>query len=321
MLLGGCSLTLNTDKKACKKNDDCGVPLECREGLCLAKTDCKADAECKALGSKYQSLICVDSTCGPPECEGPDECQGGDTPNYTCAEGRCQDPVWGCLGQPDNREIMGPTATFKVKVVGLINETALPDLKVEACAAVDTLCQAPLREPVITYKDTIVTVTGLPQNSSVHLKFEAADHITTDFYSQRLVRNETVEEIIELVPTVLFGALGASLGVDVDVENKASINVLMVDCSEPPVPQPGVRLEISNKLPETEIYYVSAGNTPDITLDRTTIAGAAGAVNLEAGKQIIIKAVLGDRVLSSFPVTPYANRMTYVNLYPRLYKP
>jgi hypothetical protein len=317
LLLGGCSLTLKADQKACKKNDDCGVPLECRQGLCLAKTDCKADAECQSLGSKYASSICVDSTCSLPQCEGADECQGGDTPNYTCVQGRCQDPVWGCLGQPDNRVIMGETATFKVRVVSLISEAALPDLKIEACAAVDTLCQAPLREPVITYKDALVTVAGLPQDTPIHLKFEAADHITTDFYSQRLVRNETVEEIIELVPTVLFGALGASLGVDVDVENKASINVLTLDCNEEP--QPGIQLLISDTLDTTEIYYVNAGNTPDTKLDRTTVAGAAGAVNLAPGKQITVKVVLGERVISSFPVTPYANRMTYVDLYPRSY--
>jgi hypothetical protein len=320
LLLGGCSFTLKADKKACKKNDDCGVPLECRAGLCLAKSDCSEDADCRALGSKYANTICVESTCGMPECIDPEECEG-DTPSFTCLEGRCQDPVWGCIGEPDDREITTPTATFKVQVVGLISKAALPDLKIEACASVDTLCQSPLREPVITYENQIVTVTGLPQNSSIHLKFEASEHITTDFYSQRLVRNETVEEIIELVPTVLFGALGASLGVDVDIENNASINVLTVDCSEPPVPQAGIRLTLSDTLETTEIYYVTDGNLPDTKLDSTTVAGAAGAVNLQAGKQITIKALLGDRVISSFPVTPYANRMTYVNLYPRLYKP
>ena len=79
------------------------------------------------------------------------------------------------LGQPDDREIKGPTATFKVKVVGLINEAALPDLKVQACAAVDTLCQSPLREPVITYKDAIVTVAGLQQNASSGSRCRSTD--------------------------------------------------------------------------------------------------------------------------------------------------
>jgi len=322
LLLTGCSLVLKseTNKKACKKNDDCGAPLECHAGLCLP-ADCTKDDECKALGKNSENLICEDQVCGPPECKKPSECAAGDTPTVTCYQGRCQDPIWGCLGQPDDREIMGATSTFKVKIVGLITKEALPDLKVQVCAAVDTLCQSPLKEPDVTYVGGIVTVKGLPQNAPIHLVLTADTYITTDFYSQRLVRNETVEEIIELVPEVLFGALGSSLGVDVDVEHTASINALMVDCGDPPLPQAGLRLTLSDMPPKSAIYYVSAGNTPDTMLDRTTVAGAAGAVNLTPGKQITIKFLLNDRVMSSFPVTPYANHMTYVNLYPRQYKP
>lgn len=319
MLLGGCSLMLETETKACKKSDDCGAPYECQEGLCLVKTGCTKDADCHALGSKHAETICLDNVCSMPQCDAPEECEGGDTPTFTCFEGRCQDPVWACLGEPDDRETTMETATFKVEVIGLA-EGHIPDLKILACAAVDTQCQTPLRSPVITYKDRIVTVSGLPQDSAIHLRFEDSVHITTDFYSQRLVRDETVEEVIELIPANVIPQLGLALGVVID-PTKALINVLTMDCSEPPVPQAGIRLELSDKPEGSEIFYLTDGNIPDISLDATTSAGAAGAVNLESGKQITVKAVLGDRVISTFPVTPYANSMTYVNLYPRSYKP
>jgi hypothetical protein len=215
--------------------------------------------------------------------------------------------------------MVSQTATFKVEVIGLA-EGHIPDLKIVACAALDTQCQMPLRSPVITYVDRMVTVTGLPQDSAIHLRFEDSVHVTTDFYSQRLARDETVEEVIELIPAHLIPALGAGLGVEVD-PNKAMINVLTLDCSEPPQPRPGLRLELSDNPEGAAIFYLTDGNIPDTMLDATTVAGTAGAVNLESGKQITIKAVLGDRVISSFRVTPYANHMTYVNLYPRVYKP
>jgi hypothetical protein len=372
-LAAACSLTLEVDKKACKKDTDCGGPYLCSAGLCKRR-GCQSDTECRALGGAYATTFCEQGACYPAECGTADlqceedlvcdtarnhctapsgatcnthgdcdryaglpvcrdgACQGAEcekaedctsaSPTVTCEGGRCQDPIWGCAGEPDERAApMSKTATFKVEIVDLLQRMRIPDLAISLCSSVDTLCQTPLREPDIVYDEAgLVTITGLPQNSPVHLKLEAEGYITSDFYVQRLVRDVTEEpQGIQLLPTALYGALSSALGVEADLQNKATFSALFLDCQSTARPGAGVSLTVDDKPEDVHIYYVRDGNQPDVSLDKTTVIGAAGAVNVPSGRQITLKGYVGDTLITSYAITPYANRMTYVTLYPRVY--
>ena len=124
---------------------------------------------------------------------------------------------------------------------------------------------------------------------------------------------------MQLLPSYLFGSLTASLGLTTDLETTAVFSTLFVDCQVPAEPGAGITLKIDDKPEDVTIYYVRDGNQPTVDLDKTTVIGAAGAVNVPSGRQITLKGYIGDQLISSFAITPYAKHFTYVTMYPRVY--
>jgi hypothetical protein len=312
----------------CSATAKCDDDLVCDtdRGQCVAPAaaTCTDHEACKRYA---EHPVCRDNVCDLAECKKTSECEGADSsPTLECVDGRCDDLIWGCAGEPDERPApMSATATFKMTILDLLQRKPVEGIQISLCSSLDTMCQTPLNEPEITYDAKgLVTITGLAQNSPIHLKIDAEGFITSDLYIQRLVRDVTVESNgIQLLPTFLYDSLAGSLMVEADLETKATFSALFVDCQEPAKPAAGVTLKIDDKpgldLADVHYYYVRDGNQPDTNLDKTTVIGAAGAVNVPSGVQITLKGYVGDTVVSSYAITPYAKRMTYVTMYPRVY--
>jgi hypothetical protein len=343
-------------RESCEDDAQCRAPggahllTFCEQGSCYG-AECSATAKCEddlvcniergqcvapaaASCTDHESCerfadhpVCRDNVCDVAECTKTSECEGaGSSPTLECVNGRCDDLIWGCAGEPDERPApMSASATFKISIVDLLERKRIDDLKISLCSSLDTQCLTPLNEPEISYDDKgLVTITGLAQNSPIHLKIEAESFITSDLYIQRLARDVTLEANgIQLLPTVLYDQLAFALGVPADLETKATFSALFVDCQEPAKPAAGVTLKIDDQpgvdLTDVHYYYVRDGNQPDVNLDKTTVIGAAGAVNVPSGVQITLKGYVGETMVSSYAITPYANRMTYVTMYPRVY--
>jgi len=262
------------------------------------------------------------------QCKVPADCKGG-SPTVTCNAGFCEDPTWGCIGEPDERATVGGPATLRVRLVEIGSSRPLPGSVVARACEVptsnDPAC-APIAGTTASYnaEDGYVTVTGLPANRPFRLLMEpgsGASFYPMDFYAQRPPRGNTEELPVLMTLSYEMGqALASAYDPPIVVRPDATqVMANFLNCAGGIAS--GVAMEIAQgeSFQETNILYMSSDGLPDRMLTATSKLGIGIGVNTPTGSAFTLKAHVGTAALPPFTVRGFPGHLTVVNVYPRAY--
>jgi len=320
---------------ACKKGgDDCPEGQTCNvaRGACVA--DARAvcgepgspnvlepDKDCASYDGK-EDHICEDNVCVEPQCKKTADCSDV-SDSASCVMGRCDDVTWGCIGQPDDREVPASgSATLKLKVLDL---SMLPftdgSLKVTACSVPNLGTCSKLPNAKISYDEETgwLSVAGLLQKQRFWLQITAADKVPVDWYTQRPPVGVTEEpEPAVLVPVGIESLIGGMLDpmVEVDLETKSTMIIRAYNCNAEN--GEGVSFDVSKALADTTIFYLDSGYQVLVNEQATDATGTGGIANARAAA-IRITVTRGGALVTEFDVTPRPKVLTYLALYPQDY--
>jgi hypothetical protein len=333
---GACSLTLDTEKKQCSKDEQCVAPYTCDKGagICV-RPKCTGDADCrdgiceKTFCEQKQCTMagdCADDqACDPTgrcvaaECKNDDECGPLDTAK--CVGGMCVDEIWGCRDENDERpEPTMPKASYVLKVYEFPGGAPVQDLDVKVCASVDASCANPLTGPTVAIDgEGVVTIENLPQNTFMHLLLSGPNVYTTHFYSQRPVRDVGGEVIdLGLVQDGLLDLASAPSGVPVDTENNGTLLARVFNCKGEG--GEGVTFTVSEVGVGTEVFYSESDYQPNPNLQATSASGVFAVANMKPGFSIRVSGAMDGEDITAQTVTAYPQVVTVVNFYPRNYR-
>jgi hypothetical protein len=333
--LAACSLTLDTDKKQCTKNEDCAEPYACNtgSGLCM-QPKCAVDSDCtngiceRSLCSPKQCNQAVDcddgercdpaGRCAEAECSSNDQC--GPLSTELCVGGSCVDELWGCRDQGDERP--APTmdkATYVLKVYKFPGGDPIDGLEVQVCASVDAACVSPLAGPTVDIAaDGTVTIGNLPQNHYIHLLLTGPGIYSTHYYSQRPVRDVGGEVVdLGIVASGLLAAVATPTGVPVDTENNGTLLARVFNCKGEG--GEGVTFQVSEVQQGTEVFYSESDFQPNANLQATSSGGVFAVANMKPGMAIRVSGEVEGQDVTAQTVTALPDFVTVVNFYPRNY--
>lgn len=281
------------------------------------------------------------------ECEG-GPCQTctsakdcGPSPTVQCNAGMCEDPTWGCLGKADPRgaaSASGP-ASLKVKVLyafaqGGALETGVKDLTFRLCAFDDALCDDDTR--LVTTDaaygaDNVLTINGLEAGRPYRLQLRGfhpdpaqaeLELLPTEYLMVRTVVGDTIEP----EPILMFeDAVRDSLGSLAEVPADDTLGTLLMRtyaCNDATVA--GVQV-VSGTLTvgcmgdcPTTVIYQGASNVPRVGATETDMFGRAAILNMKTDEPSRIKVTraVDKQEMASFVVTPRANWITFVSVWP-----
>ena len=337
-LLAGCSAINETDEKQCGSDLECvtrfgnDVAVSCVANYCV-RPACTSDDQCTARGERYRSSICgADGHCASAEsataaCTVMADCKSP-SPTMECNNGRCEDKVWGCRGQPDERPpIMNATATLQSKVYDLATRMPVVGLTAKACLlpTFDPECARPLPGTASSYDRSTgqLTVTGIPQETPIRLKLDfpmETGLIPLDQYSTRTVHDVTTVPLLSTIPINVAPSLIALLDPPrvLDPAN-TSVSAVVVDCQNAAATGVEIRVSDSDKVPGTEVLYFGADGQVAPTAKATVGFGRALIINVKPSKLITVQTWVGDLMLNEYRVIAMPRRSTTVHFYPRVY--
>ena len=279
LAVGGCSAILDTEKKQCKKDTDCGVKdgkalYTCEKNFCTA-TACTTDAECQML----EGYICEQQVCAPPLCTGDEQCAMG----LACQSGRCDDPILGCYDSTPPTWSEEP-AVLILPVFQFFGDLPVRDLSVTVCDRLDVNCANPLPTPPIEheYVGTELTIRGLTNGQRYIVRLSGKDDkgedlFPTDFIMARPVVGTTREvNSVELTPSFRPSFLAGTAG-DVQYDPKSAIFVAQVfGCDGKPL----AGVSALDSRGSGTLFYLT-GQGADANLTETDETGQVGFINLD----------------------------------------
>jgi hypothetical protein len=313
-LAAGCSVLTDTEKKQCKKPEDCGTfegapTYACEAELCRY-VDCNKDADCAARGK----FICEQSSCTPALCISNDDCgESGET----CVGGRCLDALFHCFDDKASlSSAQEPVLAFDV--VTFSNHVPVNDLQVKVCVLADTPCNSPVAATTTYSAEGKLEIRGLENGKRYSVRLNGKDgsghaFVEAEYYMQRPIVGYTQEaDRFEMVLPLLLSGVGDSAGVPYD-DTKGLVIAEIFGCDDKPLA--GVSA-IDNR--DGTIFYLTG--TADPNASETDSVGQAGVVNMEvgaSGNPLLHKLTFsyGAQNMFSFGVTPRPGVMTFLNLY------
>ncbi len=331
---GGC------ERPECSRSNECDDAEVCdtEAGRCVRanQASCTRAADC----ARYEgNPVCIRSLnrCGASECETQADC--GSSPTARCVNGACEDPTWGCLDEPDEREPnMSAAAELQVKVLYLFPEageleTGVRNLKARVCAALDDSCSTAVTTDTV-YDDNVLIVRGLENGKAYRIRI-TADHpslddvplIDVEYTMYRTVLGTTVEpRPIYMFEDARRASFASLAGISVDPQ-LGTFLAYVLDCEGKEVE--GVSISVDkitvgcggDAQCGTSVFYMNASNVPDRGATKTNAAGRAGIVNLvpDVFNRVTLTRVHDDKRITSFVITPRPDVFTYTFFYPRDY--
>lgn len=337
LLTSGCSVINDAGEVQCTRDDQCAarfasdVGVSCVENFCV-RPACTADDQCRRRGERYTGSVCApDGYCAAQEavsaaCATKADC--GESPTAECVAGRCEDKIWGCRGQPDERPpIMMPSATLQTTVYDLGTRMPVGAITAKACLlpTFDPECLRPLPGTASTYDRATgkLTVTGLPQETPIRLKLDfpvESGLIPLDQYSTRTAHDVTNVPLLTTIPGQVAPSLVAGLDPPrVLVPNNASIQAVVVDCRNEAAIGAEVRVVEADRIEGTEVLYFGADGQVAPRATATEGFGSALIINVKPTTLITVQVWVGTMRINEYRVFAFPRRSTAVHFFPRNY--
>lgn len=319
LAVGGCSTLLDTDKKQCTKDSDCGEKdgkalYLCENSFCKSVA-CTTDAECQDIGN----LVCEQQVCAPALCTTNEECSAG----LACSAGRCDDPILGCYDDTPPLSSSEPAA-LTLPVFQFFGDFPVQNLKVQVCDRLDVNCANPIPAEW-DYVGTELTIRGLTNGQRYIIRLTGTDNdgnplFPTDYIMMRPVVGATREvDSVELTPDFLPAYLAGTAGVDYDV--KSAIVVAQVfGCDGKPL----AGVSVLDSRGSGTLFYLT-GEGADPTLTETDETGQVGFINLDTaadGNPFTHKLTFSykGQPLYAFSVLPRPGVLNFLLMYMPDYK-
>ena len=338
LLLTACSVINDSTEVQCRTNDDCAtrfsgvadvMAYSCVESFCV-RPFCTTDAECRGRGDRYVGSVCGgDSLCASPataSCRTVEDC-GGQSPTMQCIEGRCEDKVWGCRGELDNRpEAVERTATVQIRVYNLLTRMPVPSVSGRACnlPTFDPDCNQPLvSSGSYNPQDGTLTLAGLPQDTPIRVKldFPGTDFIGIDHYATRTPRDVTHLGLVTTMPRSLVPMVTSVLDPPRVIDPAlGSISVVVRDCAGQAASGVQVRMMEQDKVNGTEIIYFGSDGQPAPNASGTQAFGTALIINAKPGKILTLQSFLSGQMLNEYRAMAFPGRSTEISFFPRVYR-
>jgi hypothetical protein len=338
LALAGCSVINDSTVTQCKTNEDCvgrfggDLGVSCVDTFCVQPA-CTADAQCKGRGDRYGASICdtsglcMASASVGAACAKVADCNSL-SPTMECNAGRCEDKIWGCAGQPDERPpAVQPTATLEARVLDFSTRMPVPELTASACLlpSFDPDCTRPLPGTSSSYDLDAgqLRVSGVPQDTPVRLKIDFpldSGLIPLDQYSARTARDLTTLPTLATLPASASPSLTALLDPPrVRDPNNASITAVVVNCQGEPARGVEFRVAEADRIPGTEVLYFGSDGQLAPGATSTEAFGSALIINVKPAKLITLQTWAGKLLLNEYRVLGFAQRSTAVHFFPRVY--
>jgi hypothetical protein len=314
VLVAGCSLMIDTEKKQCTQPQDCGLfnaqPLyACVQNFC-EKPACTADGECQSRGS----FVCNSNACEPADCLVDHDCTKA---GQSCVAGRCTDPVFSCFTQKQPVVSSDP-AVLKLKLVAYGETKPLTNLKVRVCATADLACNSPIAAETAYDDQGILSISKLENGVRYSLRFSASDSsgsplLDAEYYMLRPVVGLTTEaDKLEMVPEALVNVLAQAAGTTW-VKEQGLVLAETFGCDLKPL----AHVSLTDSRMASLFYLTGAASTSTTETDG---AGVGGFVNMEvdnAGNAVQHKLTFsyGGRPMFSFLAAPRPKVLTFLQIY------
>lgn len=311
-LLGSCSVVLDSDKKQCTADDQCGLfhdkPIyQCVENYC-EQVSCTQDASCRARGD----FICESNVCAQAQCVRDQDCKSGEM----CTQGRCADPVFGCFDQMQPLTSSEP-ASLQFKLYSYGEPLPVNNLKIKVCKGADLACNSPVSADS-TYDQGTLTITGLENGTRYNIRMTGEDalgqpFLEAEYYMQRPVVGATVEaDKLEMLPENMVALLAFSADLEWD-PTKGLVLTQIFGCDNKPL----AGVSIADNMMAFPFYLSSGLPNPDATT--TDPEGIAGFINMEARNNTPLQHKLtfsyANTPMFSFTVAPRPKVVTFVQVY------
>lgn len=323
LFASGCGIVIDTERTQCEAPSDCAEALgggaidyTCDQNLCNTRVDCRNNTECTVAGKS----ICQAGQC--VECVVSADCG---TTTATCVDNVCQDPVWGCIDEPDTRPAPSiSTVSIKIPAIDPILQTGVPGTTAKACLSpvVDSECKTPT-STMFEYSDMTgdTIIRGIGSGQLYRIRWappEASGMLPLDYVTNRTAREGDTVPAIVFTPAAIFSQLGEALGYKNADPSKASVQVRAFNCMGELAE--GVTLVVTggNQGPDMQVIYLSESMNPDQSLTATSKRGTAGILN---GPTTLARysIVAGKRTVMAAQATLTGYRATVMDIFPRVF--
>lgn len=238
----------------------------CSALLDVEATQCEVDADCAALGRKFEGASCVEKVCVAAD-EGAAGGTGGGSSRFECQ-------------QPEPVQSDTITYSFTPKYATPPEETE--PFTIKACERLDALCTSPVAEAIDLVAGELVEL-ELPVGFAGYFQLENPLTLSALHFLGRPLLEDTRGWDLTVADEATVVGLGLATATDVDYGLGAVI-VGVRDCE-------GVPLEsamLSSSAESVQFYIVN--NFPTPQANATTSQGAGGFVNVPIGT-IVLSAV------------------------------
>lgn len=270
VLAGGCSLSLDSERKQCDTNEDCGkfianAGYSCVESFCVENQVeapmCTLDSDCDALGGEFVGNLCVASMCQP-------------------------DPIWECVGKPLPPPASPGPFQVRITLTDIVDtKEMMVGVTARLCNKLDLECAAPIGAPVVSDENGQLTLeVRAGFNGYVYLtREEPLIMPTLYFFAPPIDRDQEIASVQIATPSIA-AALAASVsppGAPITQDPARGLVLLSVlGCDG--VAQAGVTLSSEQADATTTVFYVT-GTLPDSARRETDSSGYGGFINARPG--------------------------------------
>jgi hypothetical protein len=310
-----CTLVQDFDVKQCSKDKPCSelgeayADYECVSNVCVQPVDrpCSEDVDCQDRGAGTENNLCENMSCVAPECTSNEACiEQLNTDDAVCTNGRCEDPVWGCLFDGHDVPTAKTKLTVGVPVIVYPAQTPAVDTLGDACLSSPPNCPVPIQGNVEPEDGRFeFTLQGVSTRGfGGFLRFQKEGYLPLQYRFFRPLLGDlevSTDSPLVLLQEGTIANFGILVGQTIDEETSAMITMRFYDCTG--APAAGLRVN-AERSPMTFFYKSNDRYEPTTNVEATDEYGIGGLANLSQGDETLtVVQISTGRQLYSFPLT------------------